>query len=186
MAPRTEQTLQQHNMIAQCKLSSFFLVSCQLLQLFAYHNNTTCGLTEQCSSPKCSHRWLAFCEARVAFSIVKRRIRLSQCAVPAMFSCPHCCATYQVKLKLGKIWQIRTLCKISRSSSSPSLGGWTAAFRSLLAGLIRLCIDLRQIQIYLRKYIAAAWIHPKSGWCWWYITANFFDFPPNFRLSMRN
>ena len=26
-------------------------------------------------------------------------------------------------------------------------------------------------------------IHPKSGWCWWYITANFWDFPPNFRLS---
>ena len=29
-------------------------------------------------------------------------------------------------------------------------------------------------------------IHSKSGWCWWYITANFLDFPPNFRLSTWN
>ena len=26
----------------------------------------------------------------------------------------------------------------------------------------------------------------KSEWCWWYITANFLDFPPNFRLRMRH
>ena len=24
----------------------------------------------------------------------------------------------------------------------------------------------------------------KSEWCWWYITAKFLDFPPNFRLRM--
>ena len=91
--------------------------------------------------------------------IVKRRIRLSPCAVPAMFSSPHCCPTYlrftwnlfmcfffmcffsflilqrvsplyisQSQRKLDQIWQI------PRSSSSPSPGGWTAAFRNALTG----------------------------------------------------
>ena len=119
--------------------------------------------------------------------IVKRRIRLSQCAVPAMFSCPHCCATY-LRFTWNFLC-VSSSCVSSVSSSFKEFlhfifckpkenwvkfdkfleahqhhlpeGGLLPLEMHLLGIwlIIRLCIGLRQIQIYLEKYINCISVH---------------------------
>ena len=70
--------------------------------------------------------------------------------------------------------------QVSCSSSSPVLAG-PVPLTSLF--ILFLASHFLSGPTFYQSHML---IHPKSGWCWWYITANFLDFPPNFRLSTRN